>query len=82
MDTARAYSGRTGRDSFGDFKLTIFWGSAPLEGIGSGSKNRTVVGADLRLRLAPIDFEDFNGDFIEDRLMPTETSLLADESCG
>lgn len=43
--------------------------------------NRTVDGADLRLRSAPTDLEDFKFDFIEDCLRPpVETWLLADDS--
>lgn len=54
-----------------------------LTGIGSGSRNRTVGGADLRLRLAPADLEGFRGDFIEERLRaPVETSLLDDKALG
>lgn len=43
--------------------------------------NRTVGGADARLRSAPTDLEVFRFDFMEDRFRPpVETSLLADDT--
>ena len=58
-------------------------GSVTLLGIGSGSRNRTVGGADLRLRFAPTDLEGFRGDFMEERLgTPVDTSLLAEDTLG
>lgn len=84
MEKPLEYPGRIGRDSeVGDFKLIVFPDSVVLLGKGSGSRNRTVGGADLRLRSAPTDLEGFRFDFIEERLRPpVDTSLLADDTLG
>lgn len=84
MDTPRKYGSRTGVDSEeGDFRLTVFPGPVSLLGMGSGSRNRTVVGADLRLRFAPTDPEGFRVVFMDERLAaPVDISLLADDTLG
>lgn len=84
MDTPLEYPGRTGGDSEeDDFRLTVFPGPVNLLGIGSGSRNRTVGGADLRLRFAPTDLEGFRVPFIDERLVaPVDMSLLADDTLG
>lgn len=61
--------------------LILFPESILLVGNGSGSINRTVGGADLRLRFASTDFEGLRVGFIEERLgMFIDTSLLADDT--
>lgn len=84
MDTPLEYPGRIGCDpEAGDFKLIVLPGSVTLLGIGSGSRNRTVGGADLRLRFAPTDLEGLRVAFIEERLeAPADRSLLADDTLG
>jgi hypothetical protein len=84
VDTPLEYPGRTVRDpEESDFRLTVFPGAVSLLDIGSGSKNRTVGGADLRLRSAPTDLEGFRVVFIEERLTaPVDMSLLADDTLG
>lgn len=76
--------GRTGFDSeTGDFKLTVLPGSETLFDIGSGSRNRTVGGADLRLRFASTELEGLRAGFMEERLgAPADASLLTDDALG
>jgi hypothetical protein len=83
-DTVLKLTGLAGRDSEpGDFRLIIFPDSVLLLGRGSGSRNRTVGGADLRLRFAPTDLEGFKVDFIDERFgTPADASLLADDILG
>ncbi len=84
VDTPREYPGRIGRASeVGGFELIGFTGSVLARGIGSGSRNRTIGGADLRLRFAPTDLDGFRFDFVGDCLRPpVETSLLDDDALG
>lgn len=83
-DTPLEYAGRTGSDSEeGAFILIVFPGPVSFLKDGSGSRNRTVGGADLRLRSAPTDLEGFKGGFIDERLVTlVDMSLLADDTLG
>jgi hypothetical protein len=57
-------------------ELFVLATSVFLLGNGSGSENRTIGGADRRLRFAPTELDFLRLDFIEDRMGLLSCPLL------